>query len=536
MSMTVKLTITQKKGGVVYTEIMLPEHAPNEYNDRNTLWNAVEKSCKADDERTAREVEIALPKELTTKEQIKLVQKYVKENFVDKGMCADIAIHSGRHEHPKGKEEFEQHDAAIKKDNPHAHILLTMRPIDKNGKWEGKTIKVYLCKNKHGDIKEFTANELRVQKAQNDEWEQRYQYQLGSEKAIYLTPSEANEEKYTNYRRVSRYPDSKRYGRENPTTKEWNDKKSLLQWRENWAKEINHELEVRGYSYRVSHESNKNRGMEETPTEHEGAAACAMEQRGIKSEKGNINREIRAFNEVKKLLNAEISKVEQQIAELKKQAANFDESGIARQLECLRAAFKSATVQVVSQEVYIENLIYSQYRQQALQIEDCVKMIQQQTDTINRFKAQKAVLGLLQGREKKILQQRISDFELNRQMQEEELKKLGVPDITQADQVIEKKTALANQERLKAQASLNDRKTKAAKAKREFINLAVSVPVSRQRAVQAEMMKIRLGDEQAKGYEAYQAEQAAKRELDTNLQQPTQGKAQTHGKKHIRIR
>ena len=104
-----------RKRGVVYTEIMLPENAPREFEDRGTLWNAVEKSEKRRDAQTAREIDIAFPIELDRQEQIEIMQQYIKENFVNKGMCADFAIHD------KGD------------GNPHAHILLTTRNVDEKG-------------------------------------------------------------------------------------------------------------------------------------------------------------------------------------------------------------------------------------------------------------------------------------------------------------------------------------------------------------------------------------------------------------------
>jgi len=104
-----------RKSGVVHTEIMLPKTAPKEYKDRSTLWNAVEQAEKRKDSQTAREIDIALPVELNKREQISLVKKYIKENFVDKGMIADFAIHN-------------------KQDgNPHAHIMLTTREVSKKG-------------------------------------------------------------------------------------------------------------------------------------------------------------------------------------------------------------------------------------------------------------------------------------------------------------------------------------------------------------------------------------------------------------------
>lgn len=120
------------KGGIVHTEILLPQHAPREYLDRAILWNAVEKIEKAKNSQLAREVELALPVELLREQNISLVRDYVKINFVDSGMCADICIHD-------------------KKDgNPHAHILLTMRPFNKDKSWGDKQRKEYIL-DKNGN-------------------------------------------------------------------------------------------------------------------------------------------------------------------------------------------------------------------------------------------------------------------------------------------------------------------------------------------------------------------------------------------------
>ena len=81
------------KGGIVHTEIMLPAHAPPEFQDRSTLWNSVEEIEKSSDAQLAREIEVALPVELSPAEQLALVRAFVKDNFVDAGMCADFAIH-----------------------------------------------------------------------------------------------------------------------------------------------------------------------------------------------------------------------------------------------------------------------------------------------------------------------------------------------------------------------------------------------------------------------------------------------------------
>ena len=114
-----------RKGGIVHAEIMLPAHAPPEFADRSTLWNSVEQIEKARDSQLAREIEAALPRELSGEQQLALVRAYVKDNFVDKGMCADFAIHD------KGT------------GNPHVHIMLTLRPLKENGQWGAKCRKAY---------------------------------------------------------------------------------------------------------------------------------------------------------------------------------------------------------------------------------------------------------------------------------------------------------------------------------------------------------------------------------------------------------
>ena len=84
------------------------------------MWNAVEKIEKAKNAQLAREIEIALPQELTREQGISLVREYVKAQFVAAGMCADFAIHD------------------TGGGNPHAHIMLTMRPIEQGGAWGAK--------------------------------------------------------------------------------------------------------------------------------------------------------------------------------------------------------------------------------------------------------------------------------------------------------------------------------------------------------------------------------------------------------------
>ena len=114
-----------RKGGVVHTEIMLPPHAPPSFSDRSTLWNSVELYEKAGNAQLAREIDAALPIELSREEQIRLVREYCSSQFVSRGMCVDFAIHD------------------TDKGNPHCHIMLTMRPLDERGTWTAKSNKEY---------------------------------------------------------------------------------------------------------------------------------------------------------------------------------------------------------------------------------------------------------------------------------------------------------------------------------------------------------------------------------------------------------
>lgn len=113
-----------RKSGVVFSEISLCLNAPDEYADREVLWNAVHQIEKAKDARLWREIEVALPKELNRAEQIDTVREYVK-GLTAQGMCADWSLHD------KGD------------GNPHAHIMLTVRSIEPSGKWAPKSRKVY---------------------------------------------------------------------------------------------------------------------------------------------------------------------------------------------------------------------------------------------------------------------------------------------------------------------------------------------------------------------------------------------------------
>ena len=273
-----------KKQGLVWQEVFLPEYAPQEWKDREQLWNAVEEVETAKDSRLAREFVVALPIELNRVEQIELLQEFIREQFVSNGMCADAAIH-----------DTDGH-------NPHAHILLTVRPLDEQGKWQYKTEKEYLCM-KNGEERGFTAAEFRT--AQNEGWEKQYPYKVGKKK-VYMVPSEANAQGLV---RADKHPKSTRYGRQNPISERWNSEEQLVLWRAAWADVSNRYLERAGREERIDHRSNAARGLDEIPTIHEGVAAQALERKGIISDRCELNRQIKADNALLWELKAEIKKL-----------------------------------------------------------------------------------------------------------------------------------------------------------------------------------------------------------------------------------
>ena len=135
-----------RKGGVVHREILLPDHAPKEYLDRQTLWESVTKVEKKSNAQFAREIELALPVEFSRELQLEVIREYVQTNFVSEGMCADIAIHDK------------------KNGNPHAHILLTTRPMKADDTWGAKE------KRSMPEMKMETASPLLTKRQESRNW------------------------------------------------------------------------------------------------------------------------------------------------------------------------------------------------------------------------------------------------------------------------------------------------------------------------------------------------------------------------------
>lgn len=126
-----------KKGGVVFTDILLPSHAPPAYKDRETLWNAVEKIEEHPKAQLAYSFDIALQNEFSMEENISLARKFVEEQFVSRGMIADLAVHTPDKENGENP-------------NPHFHVLCPIRPLNEDGTWGKKQRREYVL-DEHGN-------------------------------------------------------------------------------------------------------------------------------------------------------------------------------------------------------------------------------------------------------------------------------------------------------------------------------------------------------------------------------------------------
>lgn len=306
-----------KKNWIEYSEIMLPDNAPQSFRDRGTLWNAVETAEKSGAAQLAREVEIALPRELDLPQQLDLVRAYVQKNFTDKGMCADFSIHNppvtdGRGIPIDANGNHTNDTAEMVFQNPHVHIMLTMRLLDSRGEWMAKSQLNYLCRK---DNEEKSIPSSAIKEAEADGWQKQYQYRIGKKK-VWLT-KEAAEKK--DLKRVSKVPKSEKI--QNEITADWNSKDSLFCWRESWAAMCNRALKENGINQQIDHRSYEEQGINQVATVHMGVEAFRAEKRGIETDRGNINRGIQEDNLFLKQFEERIKQLEEKETERLKQVS-----------------------------------------------------------------------------------------------------------------------------------------------------------------------------------------------------------------------
>lgn len=290
-----------KKSEVIYTEIILPEHAPAEYATREILWNEVQKIETQDRARLAREWEVALPNELDLDQSKTLVQDFAK-SLAAEGMCIDVAIH-------------------WKDGNHHAHILGTTRPIDKDGKWAPK---------------------------------ERKGYKLDAEgNKIPVIDTKTGKQKIGARGR-------KMWQRETVQANNWNKREKIEEWRKRWADCCNKYL---AREKQLDHRSYERQGLMQLPTVHEGYAARLMEQRGSASDRCRLNRDIRLYNYITLLhqkLKQELKLLKQEMA--KKKEPDFRELRMdgCRLAEKLLHKYGNQWAEKRAQEEFTEK---TQYRQ-----------------------------------------------------------------------------------------------------------------------------------------------------------------------------
>lgn len=238
----------RKKEGVVYTEIMLPSHAPPEYADREQLWNAVEAVENQWNSQLARRFVLALPREVPEELYPQMVQDYCNQFFVSNGMIVDFAIHDPK---PPGH-------------NLHCHVMLTMRAMDEHGKWLPKARKVY-------DL---------------DENGERIRLPSGNWKS------------------------------HKEDTVDWNEQYHGQEWRTGWETVQNRYLEMVNSHVRVDLRSYEKQGLDIIPTVHMGAAVTQMERRGIQTNIGNLNRDIKAANRMMSVIRSTIQNLRAWISDI----------------------------------------------------------------------------------------------------------------------------------------------------------------------------------------------------------------------------
>mgnify|MGYP000345531663 FL=1 len=245
-----------RKRGVICSDILLPPHAPKEYADRQTLWNAVEKAERGKNAQLAYSFEISLQNEFSLEENIALAREFLFREFVSRGMTVDVSFH-----------EKECEDGGTP--NPHFHFLCPIRPMEQDGTWGIKQRREYVLDEEGNRIRDANG-------------------------------------KYV-FNAV-------------PTT-DWGSPETLEHWREAWAELCNAKFAEKGIDVRIDHRSYERQGVDLLPTIHEGATVRAMEKKGIRTEKGEFNRWIKATNAVIKDIRKKISLLFDWITEIKAELA-----------------------------------------------------------------------------------------------------------------------------------------------------------------------------------------------------------------------
>jgi len=282
-----------RKQNIDHTEILAPDHAPAWAHERAKLWNEVEIVERNKNSQLAREINIAIPKELSKDQQIDLVQNFTKEQFVSKGMVADVALHN------------------LTGENPHAHIMLTMRPFNEDGTWGAKSKKEFIL-DKEGNKTFDKKGNARTRKVD---------------------------------------------------LVDWNKVERLEEWRKEWANHANKALEKAGSLERIDHRSLKDQGLKQVPQIHIGPHAAAMEKRGIRTERGDLNRKVIDLNEARERYNdrlreykKDVKQLQEEINAKKNQPKTRTLEQVKKELSSFKPIYHKAYDELSQQRLVVNNL------------------------------------------------------------------------------------------------------------------------------------------------------------------------------------
>lgn len=251
-----KTFVYDGKEEVIFSEVLLPENAPERFKDRSVLWNEVESVQNKANSRYARQFEFAVPNEWTRDETIERIRGFIQKEFVDRGMAVDYGYHE-------------------KDGNHHVHCMCTIRGFKKDGSWANMEKKAYALDEKGNKIPQIDPD--------TGEQKVRVRPGKGVEKLWVRTTVQAND---------------------------WNKRSTLLEWRESWSDYCNQYLSEEN---KIDHRSYEEQGNGLIPTIHEGYAARKMQEETGNSDRCNLNQEIRETNNMLRTIMDEIHKIAEEI-------------------------------------------------------------------------------------------------------------------------------------------------------------------------------------------------------------------------------
>jgi len=269
---------------LVHAEVMLPSHAPEIFHDREKLWSSVEEVEKNKNAQLARMYKVSLPNEWSHELAVETMRDYIQRNFVDEGMCADFAIH-------------DKQDKITGNLNLHCHIMLTMRPLNEDGTWGDKQKKVYKLDKDGNKIKKRNG----------------------------------------------------RYDCSTVKTTNWDDKDNAKKWRKDLVDTINSVNERIGNTeFTWEYRSFKELGSELKPTIHLGEKVAALERQGIKTDRGNYNRDVREYNAIVEKCKAFIQAEKEAITTSVSKAAKGFKSEVLSFVQSIRQSGSKMRLPIVS--------------------------------------------------------------------------------------------------------------------------------------------------------------------------------------------